>query len=69
MDTFDFDDESADPVVDEHHAMFELVNLCLSPSCSELFANILMGPISLVSHVSNQPECKRLAKFLAWFRI
>ena len=61
FDSFDFDDESSDPVDDEHHAIFECSGYGYARG---LFPDLFQGHISTVSHFLNQPQCNRMAKFL-----
>ena len=66
FDSFDSDDESSDPVDDEHHAIFECSGYAYA---RELFPDLFQGHISTVSHFLNQPQCNRMAKFLTWIRM
>ena len=66
FDSFDSDDESSDPVDDEHHAIFECSGYGYARG---LFPDLFQGHISTVSHFLNQPQCNRMAKFLTWIRI
>ena len=65
FDSFDSDDESIDPVEDEHHAIFDCSGNAYARELSDLF----QGHISTVSHFLNQPQCNRVAKFLTWIRM
>ena len=49
FDSFDSDDESSDPVEDEHHAIFDCSG---NAYACELFPDLFQGHISTVSHFS-----------------
>ena len=66
FDSFDSDDDSSDPVEDEHHAIFDCSG---NAYARELFPDLFQGHISTVSHFLNQPQCNRMAKFLTWIRM
>ena len=60
------DDESSDPVEDEHHVIVECSGYGYA---RELFLDIFQGHISTASHLMNQPQCNRVAKFRTWIRM
>ena len=63
FDSFDSDDESSDPVEDEHHAILDCSG---NAYVHELFPDLFQGHISIVSHFLIQPFCNRMAKFVTW---
>ena len=68
FDSLNADDESSDPVEDDHHAIFKCLGYAYS---RELFPDLFQGHMSTVSHfiLLNQPQCNRMAKFLTWMRM
>ena len=65
FDSFGSDDESSDPF-GVGHAIFEYSGYAYA---CELPSDLFQGHISTVSHVLNQPQCHRWAKFLTWIRM
>lgn len=65
FDSFDSDEEAADPIEDEHH----VVLMCPSYAYVRTLFPDLFGPeISSVGDFVNQSNCNRVAKFLTWVR-
>ena len=66
FDAFDSDEDAPDPIEDEHHAIFE----CSAHATPrQIFSDLFPSHVSTVSQFLNQPDCKRLAKFLTWIRM
>ena len=65
FDSFDSDEESTDPVEDEHHVIFDCPSYTYA---RQLFPDIFGSNIVTVSQFLNQPDCNRLARFLTWVR-
>ena len=66
FDAFDSDDDSSDPIEDEHHAIFDCSGYA---DAREHFCDLFQSHITTVGHFLNQPQCNRLAKFLNWIRM
>lgn len=60
-DSFDSDDQSIDPVDEEHHTIFGCSG---NAHALEPFFDLSQGHISRVSHFLNEPQCKKMANFL-----
>ena len=65
FDSFDSDEESTDPVEDEHHVIFDCPSYTYA---RQLFPDIFGSNIVTVSQFLNQPDCNRVARFLTWVR-
>ena len=66
FDSFDSDEESADPIEDEHHMIFD----CSGYSYArDLFKDLFAQNVVTVGQILNQPNHHRLAKFLTWARM
>ena len=65
FDSFDSDEESTDPVEDEHHVIFDCPSYT---DARQLFPDIFGSNIVMVSQFLNQSDCNRVAKFLTWVR-
>ena len=65
FDSFDSDDEAADPIEDEHHAIFACSGYVYA---RQLFQDLFSEPISTVGQLLSQPNCNSVAKFLTWIR-
>ena len=65
FDSFDSDEESTDPVEDEHHVFFYCPGYIYA---RQLFPDIFGSNIVTVSQFLNQPDCNRVARFLTWVR-
>lgn len=64
-DAFDSDDESEEPIEDEHHAIFGCPGYMYA---REQFQDLFQSHMTTVSQFLNQPQCNRLARFLTWIR-
>ena len=65
FDSFNADNEAADPVEDEHHANFACSGYVYArPPFQDLFSEA----ISTVGLFLSQPNCNRVANFLTWIR-
>ena len=64
-DSFDFDDEAADPIEGEHHAIFACSGYAYA---RQLFQDLSNESISSVGLFLGQPNCNRVANFLTWIR-
>lgn len=66
FDSFDSDEEGADPIEDEHHMIFD----CSGYSYArDLFKDLFAQNVVTVGQFLNQPNHHRLAKFLTWARM
>ena len=65
FDSFDSDEESSDPVEEDHHVTFDCPSYTYD---RQLFSDIFGGNIVTVSQFLNQPDCNRVARFLGWVR-
>ena len=66
FDSFDSDEESSDPIEDEHHMIF----VCSGyNSTRALFPDLFGTDVSTVGQFLCQPNCNRVAKFLTWARM
>ena len=65
FDSFDSDEESSDPVEDEHHVIFDCPSYTF---VRQLLPDIFGSNIVTVSQFLTQPECNCVARFLTWFR-
>ena len=65
FDSFDSDEESTDPVEDEHHVTFDCPSYTYA---RQLFPDIFGSNIVTVSQFLNQPDCNRVARFLTWVK-
>ena len=66
FDSFDSDEESSDPVEDEHHMIF----VCSGyNSTRALFPDLFGTDVSTVGQFLCQPNCNHVAKFLTWARM
>ena len=63
---FDSDDDSPEPIEDEHHMIFECSGYT---EARVLFQDLFGQQIVTVGQFLNQPNHHRLAKFLTWARI
>ena len=63
--SFDSDEESIDPVEDEHHVIFDCPSYTYA---RQLFPDIFGSNIVTVSQFLNQPDCNRVARFLTWVK-
>ena len=64
-DACDSDDDSNEPIEDEHHAIFECSGYVYA---RDHFQDVFQSHITTVRQFVNQPQCNRLAKFLTWIR-
>ena len=64
-DAFDKDDDSDGPIEDEHHAISDCPGYVYARKQSQ---DLFQSHITTVSQFLDQPQCNRLAKFLAWIR-
>ena len=65
FDSLDSDEESTDPVEDEHHVIFDCPSYTYA---RQLFSDISGSNNVSVSQFLNQPDCNRVARFLTWVR-
>ena len=66
FDAFDSDEECSNPIEDEHHAIFDCSAYAVA---REQYRDLFQIDITTVGDFLNQPQCNRLAKFLAWIRM
>ena len=65
FDSFDSDEESTDPIEDEHLVVFDCPNYTYA---RQLFPDIFRSDFVTVSQFLNQPDCNRVARFLTWVK-
>ena len=65
FDSFDSDDEAADPIEDEYHAIFACSGYVYG---RQLLQDLFSESISTVGQFLCQPNCNRVAEFLTWTR-
>ncbi len=61
FDSFDSDEEVADPVEDEHHVIFDCPEYTY---VRKQFPDLFSSSVYSIGHFLNQPDCNRVAKFL-----
>ena len=66
IDSFNSDEESMNPVEDEHHVIFDCPSYTYA---RQLFPDIFGNNIVTFSQFLNLPDCDRVAKFLTWIRL